>query len=107
MKVVASTPHRGTRRALGRHPNTGDAGFDVVQCRGNLSEHDLIGFASGIYFGSSARRSLVRQEQPADNKPVFSYAPTALRRLVKEMREITASRAAYWERMGAGLCFFI
>ncbi|MGI6662757.1 MAG: flavodoxin family protein [Bacillota bacterium] len=100
MKVAIAyySGHRGnTKKLLDAIRTLGDVELiDVVQCReADLSEHDLIGFASGIYFGkfSKAVIEFAKNNLP-DNKPVFLICTYGIKGdYTKEMREIIASKS--------------
>ena len=87
--IYASTHHGNTRKlveAISDHYEVEKIDAEAEQER-DLSEYDLIGFASGIDFGNfySSVEAFLRKNLP-DNKKVFFLYTEMRKRLLKKMR---------------------
>ena len=101
MKVAIayySRHHGNTKKLLDAIKKEGDIKLiDVVECKvEDLSAYDIIGFASGIYFGrfSEAVREFARKNLPG-NKPVFLISTYGIKskNYAKAMAEIIREKS--------------
>jgi len=92
-----SQHHGNTKKLLDAIKNLGDIKLiNVVECKEtDLSDYDLIGFASGIYFNkfSKAVTKFARNNLP-DKKPVFLiYTYGVKSNYTKEMKQIIEDKS--------------
>jgi flavodoxin len=100
MKVAIayySRHHGNTKKLLGAIKQLGDIKLiDVVECREtDLAEYDMIGFASGIYFGrfSGKVMEFARNNLPS-KKQVFLINTYGVKGdYTKEMKQIIAEKS--------------
>jgi len=100
MKVVIayySQHHGNTKKLLNAIKELGDVKLiNVIECKeADLSEYDMIGFASGIYFGkfSKAVLEFARNNLPSQKRVFLINTYGVKGDYTKEMKQIIAEKS--------------
>jgi len=100
MKVAIayySRHHGNTKKVLDAIKNLGDIKLiDVVECNeADLSDYDLVGFASGIYFSRFSEKvtEFARKNLPPNKRVFLIYTYGVKGNYTKEMKKIIAEKS--------------